>query len=88
MPVGPFFASFAGEGIAAGVEKWLPDWWFKGLAPQAGIAVCAIVLLGAGIVMVIWRTPEVDGLKPGDEGFERKPGFIRGLTAANHRPRR
>ena len=88
MPVGPFFASLAGEGIAAGVERWLPDLWFKGLVPQAGIAVCAVVLLGAGVVMVIWRTPEVDGLKPGDAGFDRKPGFVRGLTAANHRPRR
>ncbi|MBY0112053.1 MAG: MFS transporter [Phycisphaerales bacterium] len=88
MPVGPYFASYAGDGVAAVVARWMPEWWYSGLIPQAGIAVYAVVLLGAGVIMVIWRTPEVDGLKPGDEGFERRPGFVRGLTAANHRPRK
>jgi hypothetical protein len=38
--------------------------------------------------MLIWRTPEVDGLGPGDTGFERRPGLMRGITALGHRPTR
>jgi hypothetical protein len=36
--------------------------------------------------MVIWRTPEVDGLQPGDAGYDRNPGLLRGLFAKAHRP--
>jgi len=86
MPVGPYFASFAGEWFGAAVKSNNPTLWHDGFGTQAGIAFTAIVLLGAGLVMVIWRTPEVDGLKPGDRGYDRVPGFFRGLTAAAHRP--
>ncbi|MGH7243665.1 MAG: MFS transporter [Phycisphaerales bacterium] len=87
MPIGPYFASFSGEWIARAVQKYDPPAWHSGFGTQAGIALTAIILVVSGIVMVIWRTPEVDGLKPGDVGYDRTPGFFRGLTAAAHRPR-
>ncbi|MBX3379171.1 MAG: MFS transporter [Phycisphaeraceae bacterium] len=86
MPIGPYIASFAGELVGATIKDRSPSLWHDGLGTQAGIALTAIVLIGAGLVMVIWRTPEVDGLKPGDAGYDRVPGFFRGLTAAAHRP--
>jgi hypothetical protein len=49
--------------------------------------VSAALLMGVGVVMLIHRTPEVDGLRPGDPGYERVPGLIRGITASAHRPR-
>lgn len=87
MPIGPYIASFVGDGFVAGLKRVNPDLWHDGIGTQAGIAFTAIVLLGAGVVMTIWRTPEVDGLKPGDPGYDRVPGFFRGLTARAHRPR-
>lgn len=87
MPIGPYIASFVGEWFAAELKRTNPDLWHDGIGTQAGIAFAALVLLVAGVVMVIWRTPEVDGLKPGDPGYDRVPGFFRGLTARAHRPR-
>ncbi len=88
MPVGPYIASFTGDWFALAVKSVDETRWHEGMATQAGIAITAVVLIGAGVVMVIWRTPEVDGLKPGDTGYDRVPGFLRGLTASYHRPRR
>lgn len=45
------------------------------------------VLMGlAGAAMLIWRAPEVDGIQPGQAGYDRRPGLLRGLTADSHRP--
>ncbi|MBS0191373.1 MAG: MFS transporter [Phycisphaerales bacterium] len=87
MPVGPYLASFFGDLASRSVKHLAPSYWHTGLDTQAGIAFTALILVGAGVVMVIWRTPEVDGLKPGETGFDRVPGFLRGLTASAHRPR-
>jgi hypothetical protein len=38
--------------------------------------------------MLIWRTPEVDGIAPGQPGYDRRAGFMAGLTASAHRPPR
>ncbi len=57
-----------------------------GFGVQVGIGTLALVLTLTGLIMLIWRTPEVDGLKPGDPGYDRAPGLIRGLTARAHRP--
>jgi len=45
-----------------------------------------VVTIGAGLVMITWRTPEVDGMKPGDVGYDKAPGLIRGIRAFAHRP--
>jgi MFS family permease len=55
---------------------------------QAGVGLLGALLAAAGLVMLIWRTPEIDGLIPGDPGFERRPGLLSGLTARAHRPAR
>jgi hypothetical protein len=86
MPAGYFFASTVGESSSKLVQYAAPDYWTQGIATQLGVGVCAFVLVVSGIVMVIWRTPEVDGLRPGDAGFDRRPGFLKGLFAGSHRP--
>ncbi len=79
MPLGAVIAGFIGEYVAGGEDH--------GLGAQTGVGLLGVLLALAGVVMLTWRTPEVDGLKPGDPGYDRRPGFIRGLTAASHRPR-
>lgn len=86
MPVGPLMASFIGHAL----ERWTvavglitPS---AGLSTQLGIAACALLLLAASLVMLIWRTPEVDNIDPTDPTYDRQPGLIRGIFAPNHRP--
>lgn len=87
MPLGAFVASLVGESASGAVRaRW--NWlWDDGLATQIGIAFVSLVLIGAGVCMMIWRTPEVDGLRPGDPGYDRRPGFLRGIFATSHRAR-
>lgn len=82
MPLGSLLAAFIGE-IAGGRD---PDGSQTALAVQVGVGTPAAALALAGLIMLIWRTPEVDGLKPGDVGFERRPGLLRGITGIGHRP--
>lgn len=86
MPLGSFLASAAGDAGSAIVRNAAPSYWTPGLSAQLGIAFVAAILMAAGVVMLIWRTPEVDGIQPGEPGYDRKPGFWRGITAASHRP--
>ncbi len=86
MPVGTLIASRAGRLAEATVVRYRPAWDHPGLGTQMGLAFVSLVLTLAGIAMLTWRTPEVDGLKPGDPGYDRTPGFWRGLTGAAHRP--
>ncbi|HVZ95015.1 MAG TPA: MFS transporter, partial [Phycisphaerales bacterium] len=58
----------------------------QALGVQLGVGIMALILTAAGFVMLTWRTPEIDDLKPGDPGFESAPGFWRGITGAAHRP--
>lgn len=57
-----------------------------GLGAPAAVGIMGAVLTLAGVAMLIWRTPEVDGLRPGDPGYARRPGLVAGLTARAHRP--
>lgn len=79
MPVGALICGLIGEAVSGK----------KGDGPgtQIGLVCLGVTLAIAGVVMLTWRTPEVDGLKPGEPGFERKPGLLRGLTARSHRYR-
>lgn len=86
MPLGSFAASFAGTALARSIKHVAPTYWDSGLETQLSVAFVSLVLVGAGIVMLIWRTPEVDGLAPGQPGYARRPGFIRGLFAWAHQP--
>jgi predicted membrane channel-forming protein YqfA (hemolysin III family) len=72
----------------------LADATHHALTPAAGdeaairisLAIFGAVMAVVGVVMLVWRTPEVDGIAPGQPGFERKPGLWRGITGEVHRP--
>ncbi len=85
MPLGAVVASLVGESAGAAIHRLAPQWWEAGIDAQIGIAFVAFVLMCAGVVMLIWRTPEVDGLKPGEPGYDRVPGLVRGIFAKSHR---
>ncbi len=88
MPVGTWVASAAGHVAARALGRVRPEWVHSGSATQLGLAIVSGVLVIAALAMLIWRTPEVDGIEPGQPGYDRKPGFWRGLTAMSHRPRK
>jgi MFS family permease len=79
MPLG----ALAAGGIAWAVAGKSDD----GFGVQVGVGVLALILAISGLFMLIWRTPEVDGLQPGDLGYDRRPGLWRGITASGHKPR-
>jgi MFS family permease len=55
-----------------------------GIRIGLGVLALAIVILGA--IWLTWRVPEVDGLRPGEPGYDRSPGLLRGIFAQSHRP--
>lgn len=82
MPLGSLAAGLAGETIAR-----LTGHSAQGaLAVQAGVSLLAVTLAGAGVVMITFRTPEIDGIGDGEPGFRRTPGLRSGITARAHRP--
>jgi MFS family permease len=83
MAIGPLLTGKLGSGLNAGSAHI-----DAGLGIQIGVAATGAALTLAALVMLIWRTPEVDGLKPGDPGYDRRPGLIRGITGSVHRPER
>ncbi|MCC6676981.1 MAG: MFS transporter [Phycisphaerales bacterium] len=87
MPVGTWIAGAAGHAGERALRHYRPGMVHSGTGTQLGLAFVSATLVLAGLVMLIWRTPEVDGLSPGDPGYDRRPGFIRGLTGQAHRPR-
>jgi len=82
MPFGSLLAGVIGERMAVGAG-FSPQ---SGLAVQAGVSILALVLVGAGLCMIVFRTPEIDGISHGEPGFERRPGLRSGITAHRHRP--
>lgn len=78
MPVGAYIAGVVGQAVA-GRES-------EGLAAMAGTAAASIALVAVAAAMLTWRTPEIDGLRPGDAGYDRVPGLVRGITGRAHRP--
>lgn len=83
MPLGSLLAGLVGEAAVQIVPTSHP----REVAVQAGVALLAVPLVLLGLVMLIWRTPEIDGAD-GAAHAPRRPGLIRGLTAAGHRPAR
>ncbi len=78
MPLGAVLVGQIGE-VASGKAG-------DGVGTQVGLGALGVVLAVVGLVMLAWRTPEVDGIKPGDPGYERQPGLWRGLSGGVHRP--
>lgn len=81
MPIGSVLAALLGP--------WLAGFFGGGaaLAVRLGVGVFTAALALAGLALLIWRTPEIDDLRPDDPGLARRPGLWRGLTAAGHRGR-
>lgn len=88
MPVGTWVAAAVGDLSERALQEVRPELVHQGSATQLALSFASTVLIIASIVMLIWRTPEVDGIEPGDPGFDRRPGFWRGVTASAHRPKR
>jgi MFS family permease len=80
MPLGSLVAGWLSELVSGTADD--------ALGTQVAVGTLAVLLTIAGVVMLIWRTPEVDGIEPGQPGFDRQPGLIAGITAAAHRPAR
>ncbi|MDC0666577.1 MFS transporter [Nannocystis radixulma] len=80
MPVGSVLSAVLGDWLAAALGGG------PGLAVQLGVGVFTLILMLVGVVLLVWRTPEIDDLKPGDRGYARRPGLWAGITAAGHRP--
>lgn len=58
------------------------------IGTHLAVAGLSVVLFIAGMVMLIWRVPEVDGLKPGDPEYgPKRRNLWDGITARAHRPR-
>lgn len=80
MPIGSVLSALIGERLSA----WLGGG--PGLAVQLGVGLFTLALAFSGLVMLVWRTPEIDDLRPGDPGHARRPGLWHGVTARGHRP--
>jgi MFS family permease len=83
MALGPFITGNLGSNLNSASARIS-----AGQGIQIGVAGTGVALAIAAIFMLIWRTPEVDGLRPGDPGYDRTRSLIRGLTGSVHRPRR
>jgi MFS family permease len=81
MALGPFITGNLGSDLNSASTTIT-----AGLGIRIGVAATGVALVIAALVMLHWRTPEVDGLKPGDVGYERRPGLISGFSASVHRP--
>lgn len=80
-PLGLLMAGYIGHVVAGHSDSSE-----SGSGAQVGVGALSAVLVVAGLVMLIWRTPEVDGIMPGEPGYDRKPGLLRGVLASGHRP--
>ncbi len=82
-PLGTMLAGLIAEFVAGRDADGQPT----GRGIQIALAGLAATLVCLGMAMLIWRTPEVDGLRPGEAGHARRPGLLRGITGLTHRPR-
>jgi MFS family permease len=83
MPLGSVIAAL----IADRVGGHAADGTVSGYGVQVGVGSLAAALAIAGLVMLIFRTPEVDGLKPGESNYNKRRSLLAGITASAHRPR-
>lgn len=79
------FGNVVSGWIGGGAASVLSD---PGIGTQLALGLPAYVLLLAGIVMMIWRVPEVDSMpRVPNPDFDRWD-LLGALTAKEHRPRR
>lgn len=91
MGVGNIAAGWLGEGVEGllrtGNLGGSAAAAAKSLGTHAAVGFFSAALAVAGLVMMIWRVPEVDGLKPGDTGYAHRRNLWDAITARTHRPR-
>jgi len=78
--VGTIGAGWLGESIAAATGD-------RALGTHLAVGVLAAVLLVAGVAMLLWRVPEVDGPEVAYQKGTNRRSLLEGLTALSHRPR-
>lgn len=77
--VGNLGAGWFGESVGA----WTAD---KALGTHLAVGVLAAILFAAGVVMLLWRVPQVDGPEVPYKPGTNKRSLLEGLTALSHRP--
>lgn len=86
--LGNIGAGWLGEGVQALARSGRLGDWAAVHATEVGthsaVVGLSLVLFCAGLVMLIWRVPEVDGLKPGHPEYGPRRSLIGGLTARMH----
>ncbi|MFO0831259.1 MAG: MFS transporter [Phycisphaerales bacterium] len=80
MPLGSFVAAWSTDVAGMFTSHAVALQWGV-LAPSAALGI-------VGLWMLRHRTPEIDNLHPGDPGYDRTPGLLRGVMATAHRPGR
>ena len=80
MALGTLASGYAGEQLKALLDA--------AAATQLAVGAPSALLMLAGLVMLIWRTPEIDGLPSGAPGYAPRRSLMAGIPASGHRPRR
>jgi MFS family permease len=80
MALGAWIAGFGGEQLKV---RGILD---AASATQASILMLSVPLFCAGVFMMVYRTPEVDGM-PRVKGDRRARSLLYAITAGEHRPR-
>ena len=86
MPVGSLLAAVLGEKLGAWSGGWFGPEASGAAAVQLGVGSMALLLTVLGVLLLVFRTPEIDGPGPGADVPQRARGLWRGMTAAAHRP--
>ena len=90
-------ASFGSTALGTLLAGWAGEWLdgatlpligavTKAASTQAALLVLSAPLLLAGLVMLVFRTPEVDGLERGAVTLGQRLNVVNALTAREHRP--
>lgn len=80
MPLGSLLAAVLGSRLAASLAAAEP----AAAAVQLGVGAMALLLTALGLVLLIWRTPQIDEEGPANPPQARSLWY--GVTAKAHRP--
>ncbi len=87
MPVGSLLAAVLGERLVVWLHGWIDIGPLGMTAVQLGVGSMALLLTLCGVVLLVFRTPEIDEPEPGAVVPPRARSLWRGVTAVAHRPR-